>query len=156
MNEVRVLVMTNFTYTYGTPSYKQCGESMYFSPSSSEQLDELKFILDSSYMKKGWLYIEENIKQDFKNRVSIFANTPLVTTEIKVEPIEIKSPVIKTQEQLVEESKVVEFTISLEDRKVQLEEMKAAEVRVVAEELGLELYTNKTNAIEYILEKEYK
>jgi hypothetical protein len=156
MNEVRVLVMTNFTYTYGSSSYKQCGDSMYFNPSSSEQLDELKFLLDSSYMKKGWLYVEENIKEDFKNRVGIFANTPLVTTEIKVEPIEVKSPVIKTQEQLAEESRVVESTISLEDRKAQLEEMKAAEVRVIAEGLELEAYTNKVNAIEYILEKEYK
>jgi len=156
MNEVRVLVMTNFTYTYGSPSYKQCGDSMYFDPSLSEQLEELKFILDSSYMKKGWLYVEENIKQDFKNRVGIFADTSIVTTEIKVEPIEVKAPVIKTQEQLAEESKVTEPTISLEDRKNELEEMKAAEVRVIAEGLGLELYTNKVNAIEYILEKEYK
>lgn len=156
MNEVRVLVMTNFTYTYSSSSYKQCGDSMYFNPSSPEQLEELKFLLDSSYMKKGWLYVEENIKEDFKNRVGIFANTPLVTTEIKVEPIEVKSPVIKTQEQLAEESKVVESTISLEDRKSELEEMKAPEIRVIAEGLGLEDYTNKTNAIEYILEKEYK
>lgn len=156
MNEVRVLVMTNFTYTYSSSSYKQCGDSMYFNPSSPEQLEELKFLLDSSYMKKGWLYVEENIKEDFKNRVGIFDNTPLVTTEIKVEPIEVKSPVIKTQEQLAEESKVVESTISLEDRKSELEEMKAPEIRVIAEGLGLEDYTNKTNAIEYILEKEYK
>jgi len=156
MNEVRVLVMTNFTYTYSSSSYKQCGDSMYFNPSSPEQLEELKFLLDSSYMKKGWLYVEENIKQDFKDRVGIFANTPLVTTEIKVEPIEVKSPVIKTQEQLAEESKVVESTISLEDRKSELEEMKAAEIRVIAEGLGLEDYTNKANAIDYILEKEYK
>ena len=158
MNEVRVLVLTNFTYTYGAsnPSYKQCGESMYFNPSLSKELEELKFILESSYMKKGWLYIENNIIEDFKNRVGIFTNIPKLNTEIKIDYSEIKYPVSKNIENIVEESKEIEVSISLEARKIQLQDMKVYEIKKIAEELGLKDYTNKVNAIEYILEKEYK
>jgi hypothetical protein len=159
MTEVRVLVMTNYTYTYGSKaSYKICGDSMYFNPSLDEHLDELKFILDSSFYKKGWLYVEDNIKEDFKNKVGIFAEKVVVPEEVTLnDNVKSEQPVEEEIAELPEEPLITEpeVTLSIEDRKSQLEEKKAAEVRVLAEQLGLVEYTNKSSAIEFILKVEY-
>ena len=149
--EAGVLVLTNFTYTYGSKvSAKQCGQWMTFNPSSLEELDELKFILDSSYLKRGFLYLEDSIKEDFKNKTGVF----IPPTQA---PITEEIPVTASiEKELVEEAKETEVVekLSLEDRKVELTNLTAAEVKKLTEELGIE-YINKTKAIEAILNLEY-
>lgn len=145
MDKVRVTVQTSFTYQYGSKvNHLICGAILYFNPSLDKELDELKYVMSSVYLERGFLSVEESIKQDYKNKAGIFAK--------KISGFEEPSTINTAEEKELDSS--VE-TISLEDRKNQLEDMRAAEVRTIAEELGLEEYTNKTAAIEYILNVEY-
>lgn len=144
MDKVRVTVQTSFTYQYGSKvNHLICGAIMYFNPSLDKELDELRYVMSSIYLERGFLSVEENIKQDYKNKAGIFAEKTIVSEQVST---------VNTIEKEVDSS--VE-SINLEDRKNQLEDMKAAEVRVIAENLGLKEYTNKTAAIEYILNVEY-
>lgn len=151
MNKVRVTVQTSFTYEYGSrANHLTCGAIMYFNPSLEKELDELKFVMSSVYLKRGFLSLEESIKEDFKNKAGIFAEKTIVSEQVSTDNI--------TEEEVdleVSTDVEVEETITLEDRKSQLEELKAAEVKVIAEKLGLVDYTNKASAIEYILKVEY-
>ena len=151
MNKVRVTVQTSFTYEYGSRANNlTCGAIMYFNPSLEKELDELKFVMSSVYLKRGFLSLEESIKENFKNKAGIFAEKTIVSEQVSTDNI--------TEEEVdleVSTDVEVEETITLEDRKSQLEELKAAEVKVIAEKLGLVDYTNKASAIEYILKVEY-
>jgi hypothetical protein len=151
MNKVRVTVQTSFTYEYGSrANHLTCGAIMYFNPSLEKELDELKFVMSSVYLKRGFLSLEESIKEDFKNKAGIFAEKTIVSEQVSTDNI--------TEEEVdleVSTDVEVEETITLEDRKSQLEELKAAEVKVIAEKLDLVDYTNKASAIEYILKVEY-
>ena len=151
MNKVRVTVQTSFTYEYGSrANHLTCGAIMYFNPSLENELDELKFVMSSVYLKRGFLSLEESIKENFKNKAGIFAEKTIVSEQVSTDNI--------TEEEVdleVSTDVEVEETITLEDRKSQLEELKAAEVKVIAEKLGLVDYTNKASAIEYILKVEY-
>jgi hypothetical protein len=151
MNKVRVTVQTSFTYEYGSrANHLTCGAIMYFNPSLEKELDELKFVMSSVYLKRGFLSLEESIKENFKNKAGIFAEKTIVSEQVSTDNI--------TEEEVdleVSTDVEVEETITLEDRKSQLEELKAAEVKVIAEKLGLVDYTNKASAIEYILKVEY-
>jgi len=151
MNKVRVTVQTSFTYEYGSrANHLTCGAIMYFNPSLEKELDELKFVMSSVYLKRGFLSLEESIKEDFQNKAGIFAEKTIVSEQVSTDNI--------TEEEVdleVSTDVEVEETITLEDRKSQLEELKAAEVKVIAEKLGLVDYTNKASAIEYILKVEY-
>ena len=151
MNKVRVTVQTSFTYEYGSrANHLTCGAIMYFNPSLEKELDELKFVMSSVYLKRGFLSLEESIKEDFQNKAGIFAEKTIVSEQVSTYNI--------TEEEVdleVSTDVEVEETITLEDRKSQLEELKAAEVKVIAEKLGLVDYTNKASAIEYILKVEY-
>ena len=151
MNKVRVTVQTSFTYEYGSrANHLTCGAIMYFNPSLEKELDELKFVMYSVYLKRGFLSLEESIKEDFQNKAGIFAEKTIVSEQVSTDNI--------TEEEVdleVSTDVEVEETITLEDRKSQLEELKAAEVKVIAEKLGLVDYTNKASAIEYILKVEY-
>ena len=151
MNKVRVTVQNSFTYEYGSrANHLTCGAIMYFNPSLEKELDELKFVMSSVYLKRGFLSLEESIKEDFKNKAGIFAEKTIVSEQVSTDNI--------TEEEVdleVSTDVEVEETITLEDRKSQLEELKAAEVKVIAEKLGLVDYTNKASAIEYILKVEY-
>jgi len=151
MNKVRVTVQTSFTYEYGSrANHLTCGAIMYFNPSLEKELDELKFVMSSVYLKRGFLSLEESIKENFKNKAGIFAEKTIVSEQVSTDNI--------TEEEVdleVSTDVEVEETITLEDRKSQLEELKAAEVKVIAEKLGLVEYTNKSSAIEYILKVEY-
>jgi hypothetical protein len=151
MNKVRVTVQTSFTYEYGSrANHLTCGAIMYFNPSLEKELDELKFVMSSVYLKRGFLSLEESIKENFKNKAGIFAEKTIVSEQVSTDNI--------TEEEVdleVSTDVEVEETITLEDRKSQLEELKAAEVKVIAEKLDLVDYTNKASAIEYILKVEY-
>ena len=151
MNKVRVTVQTSFTYEYGSrANHLTCGAIMYFNPSLEKELDELKFVMSSVYLKRGFLSLEESIKENFKNKAGIFAEKTIVSEQVSTDNI--------TEEEVdleVSTNVEVEETITLGDRKSQLEELKAAEVKVIAEKLGLVDYTNKASAIEYILKVEY-
>ena len=151
MNKVRVTVQTSFTYEYGSrANHLTCGAIMYFNPSLEKELDELKFVMSSVYLKRGFLSLEESIKEDFQNKAGIFAEKTIVSEQVSTDNI--------TEEEVdleVSTDVEVEETITLEERKSQLEELKAAEVKVIAEKLGLVDYTNKASAIEYILKVEH-
>lgn len=151
MDKVRVTVQTSFTYEYGSRvNHLTCGAIMYFNPSLEKELEELKFVMSSIYLKRGFLSLEESIKEDFKNKAGIFAEKTIVSEQVSIDNI--------TEEEVdleVSTDVEVEETITLENRKSQLEELKAAEVKIIAEKLGLVDYTNKASAIEYILKVEY-
>ncbi len=137
MNKVRVTVESSFTYQYGSKvSHVICGAILYYNPSLENELEELKYVMDSIYLKKGFISVEQSIKEDFKNKAGIFAEKTIVSEQVS-------------------SNIVIEKEVVLEDRKSQLENLKAAEVKVIAEELGLVEYTNKTAAIDYILKVEY-
>lgn len=144
MNKVRITVESSFTYQYGSKvSHVICGAILYYNPSLDNELEELKYVMDSIYLKKGFISVEQSIKEDFKNKVGIFAEKTIVSEQVS-------STTVIEKEISNQESEVV-----LEDRKSQLENLKAAEVKVIAEKLGLVEYTNKTAAIDYILKIEY-
>ena len=154
MNKVRVTVQTSFTYEYGSrANHLTCGAIMYFNPSLEKELDELKFVMSSVYLKRGFLSLEESIKEDFKNKAGIFAEKTIVSEQVSTDNI-VEKEVTEVSIDPIVENIIVE-TITLEDRKSQLEDKKAAEVKVIADELGIEEYTNKAAAIEYILKVEY-
>lgn len=158
MDKVRVTVQTSFTYQYGSKvSHVTCGAILYYDPSLSEELEELKFVMSSVYLKKGFVSVEESIKEDFTNKAGIFAKKVIVSEQVSTLSTvkeEVKVEINVTPKVEVTEPTVLE-SITLEDRKNQLDIMKAAEVKVIAEELGIEDYTNKAAAIEYILKVEY-
>lgn len=150
MDKVRVTVQTSFTYEYGSKAnHVTCGAILYYDPSLEKELEELNFVMSSVYLKKGFISVEESIKEDFKNKAGIFAEKTIVSEQIST-PFVVKEEV--EPEVIAEETTVY---ITLEDRKNQLEAMKAAEVKNIAEKLGIEEYTNKASAIEYILKVEY-
>ena len=150
MNKVRVTVQTSFTYEYGSrANHLTCGAIMYFNPSLEKELDELKFVMSSVYLKRGFLSLEESIKEDFQNKAGIFAEKTIVSKQVSDNNI-VEKEVTEVSIDPIVENIIVE-TITLEDRKSQLEDKKAAEVKVIADELGIEEYTNKAAAIEYIL-----
>ena len=154
MNKVRVTVQTSFTYEYGSrANHLTCGAIMYFNPSLEKELDELKFVMSSVYLKRGFLSLEESIKEDFQNKAGIFAEKTIVSKQVSDNNI-VEKEVTEVIIDPIVENIIVE-TITLEDRKSQLEDKKAAEVKVIADELGIEEYTNKAAAIEYILKVEY-
>ena len=154
MNKVRVTVQTSFTYEYGSrANHLTCGAIMYFNPSLEKELDELKFVMSSVYLKRGFLSLEESIKEDFQNKAGIFAEKTIVSKQVSYNNI-VEKEVTEVSIDPIVENIIVE-TITLEDRKSQLEDKKAAEVKVIADELGIEEYTNKAAAIEYILKVEY-
>jgi hypothetical protein len=154
MNKVRVTVQTSFTYEYGSrANHLTCGAIMYFNPSLEKELDELKFVMSSVYLKRGFLSLEESIKEDFQNKAGIFAEKTIVSKQVSDNNI-VEKEVTEVSIDPIVENIIVE-TITLEDRKSQLEDKKAAEVKVIADELGIEEYTNKAAAIEYILKVEY-
>ena len=154
MNKVRVTVQTSFTYEYGSrANHLTCGAIMYFNPSLEKELDELKFVMSSVYLKRGFLSLEESIKEDFQNKAGIFAEKTIVSKQVSDNNI-VEKEVTEVSIDSIVENIIVE-TITLEDRKSQLEDKKAAEVKVIADELGIEEYTNKAAAIEYILKVEY-
>ena len=126
---------------------------MYFNPSLEKELDELKFVMSSVYLKRGFLSLEESIKEDFQNKAGIFAEKTIVSKQVSDNNI-VEKEVTEVSIDPIVENIIVE-TITLEDRKSQLEDKKAAEVKVIADELGIEEYTNKAAAIEYILKVEY-
>lgn len=137
MNKVRVTVESSFTYQYGSKvSHVICGAILYYNPSLENELEELKYVMDSVYLKKGFISVEQSVKEDFKNKAGIFAEKTIVSEQVS-------------------SNTVIEEEVVLEDRKSQLENLKAAEVKIIAEELGLVEYTNKTAAIDYILKVEY-
>ena len=154
MNKVRVTVQTSFTYEYGSrANHLTCGAIMYFNPSLEKELDELKFVMSSVYLKRGFLSLEESIKEDFQNKAGIFAEKTIVSKQVSDNNI-VEKEVTEVSIDPIVENIIVE-TITLEDRKSQLEDKKAAEVKFIADELGIEEYTNKAAAIEYILKVEY-
>ena len=154
MNKVRVTVQTSFTYEYGSrANHLTCGAIMYFNPSLEKELDELKFVMYSVYLKRCFLSLEESIKEDFQNKAGIFAEKTIVSKQVSDNNI-VEKEVTEVSIDPIVENIIVE-TITLEDRKSQLEDKKAAEVKVIADELGIEEYTNKAAAIEYILKVEY-
>ena len=137
MNKVRVTVESSFTYQYGSKvSHVICGAILYYNPSLENELEELKYVMDSVCLKKGFIAVEQSVKEDFKNKAGIFAEKTIVSEQVS-------------------SNTVIEEEVVLEDRKSQLENLKAAEVKIIAEELGLVEYTNKTAAIDYILKVEY-
>lgn len=151
MNKVRVTVESSFTYQYGSNvSHKVCGAILYYNPSLENELEELKYVMDSVYLKKGFISVEQSIKEDFKNKAGIFAEKTTISKQVSTNNI-----VEKEVDLEVSTDVEVEETITLEDRKFQLEGLKAAEVKVIAEGIGLVDYTNKAAAIEYILKVEY-
>ena len=151
MNKVRVTVESSFTYQYGSNvSHKVCGAILYYNPSLENELEELKYVMDSVYLKKGFISVEQSIKEDFKNKAGIFAEKTTISKQVSTNNI-----VEKEVDLEVSTDVEVEETITLEDRKSQLEGLKAAEVKVIAEGIGLVDYTNKAAAIEYILKVEY-
>ena len=95
MNEVRVLVLSPFTYIYGSKQTNYwCGDFFYLNPSTNKaDLDELKFILDSSYSVKGWVYLEESIKSDYANKTGLFhvdvPATPATGIDVPATPIPV-------------------------------------------------------------------
>ena len=112
MNEVRVLVLSPFDYVYGSKEISYwCGDFFYLNPSSSEEhLEELKFILDSSYLLKGWIYLEDSIKLDYKNKTGVF--TPQIS--ISSEPKEESSSSLSEPEIKIEEVKETQINSSFE------------------------------------------
>ena len=150
MDKVRVTVQTSFTYEYGSKAnHVICGAILYYDPSLEKELEELNFVMSSVYLKKGFISVEESIKEDFKNKAGIFAKKTIVFEQIST-PFVVKEKV--EPEVITEETTVY---ITLENRRNQLEAMKAAEVKNIAEKLSIEEYTNKAAAIEYILKVEY-
>jgi hypothetical protein len=159
MNKVRVTVQTSFTYEYGSKAnHLTCGAIMYYDPSLESELEELKYVMSSIYLKRGFLSVEESIKEDFQNKTGIFAEKIIVSEQVStVAPVteeEVKVEVALT-EITSEPIDINNEAITLENRKTNLEALKAAEVKAIAEGLGLVDYTNKTSAIEYILKVEY-
>lgn len=144
MNKVRVLVLTSFTYIYGSKmSYRRCGDSFELNPSSPNELEELKYILASSYLKNGLIYIEDEVIFDYINKEGYFAITEKVVEN---------STSVKEEVAVIE--KDTEIVVTLEDRKAELNDLPAAEVRKIAESLEIS-YSNKSKAIEDILNLEY-
>lgn len=87
MNEVRVLVLSPFNYIYGSKEISYvCGDFFYLNPSSKEEdLEELKTLLESSFLWKGWVYLEESIKLDYKNKTGVFTPQVSILPEIEKE-----------------------------------------------------------------------
>ena len=153
MNKVRVTVESSFTYQYGSNvSHKVCGAILYYNPSLENELEELKYVMDSVYLKKGFISVEQSIKEDFKNKAGIFAEKTTIPKQVSTNNI-VKKEV--TEDTFNKEETLEPESITIENRKSQLEGLKAAEVKVIAEGIGLVEYTNKTAAIEYILKIEY-
>lgn len=153
MNKVRVTVESSFTYQYGSNvSHKVCGAILYYNPSLENELEELKYVMDSVYLKKGFISVEQSIKEDFKNKTGIFAEKTTIPKQVSTNNIVEKEI---TEDTFDKEETLEPKSITLEDRKSQLEGLKAAEIKVIAEKLGLLDYTNKASAIEYILKIEY-
>lgn len=153
MNKVRVTVESSFTYQYGSNvSHKVCGAILYYNPSLENELEELKYVMDSVYLKKGFISVEQSIKEDFKNKAGIFAEKTTISKQVSTNNIVEKEV---TEDTFNKEKTLEPESITIEDRKSQLEGLKAAEVKVIAEGIGLVEYTNKTAAIEYILKIEY-
>lgn len=157
MNKVRVTVQTSFTYEYGSKAnHVTCGAILYYDPSLEKELEELNFVMSSIYLKKGFISVEQSVKEDFNNKAGIFAEKTIVFEQVSTPSI-IKEEVISEVNvaTVVEIKETAPVVITLEDRKAQLEDKKAAEIKVMAENLGLVEYTNKAAAIEYILKVEY-
>lgn len=153
MNKVRVTVESSFTYQYGSKvSHVICGAILYYNPSLENELEELKYVMDSVYLKKGFISVEQSIKEDFKNKAGIFAEKTIVSEQVSSNTV-IEKEVDKKES--LQPKVLGNFKLSLEDRKSQLEDLKAAEIRVIAEDLCLVEYTNKAAAIDYILKVEY-
>ena len=88
MNKVRVTVQTSFTYEYGSrANHLTCGAIMYFNPSLEKELDELKFVMSSVYLKRGFLSLDESIKEDFQNKAGIFAEKTIVSEQVSTDNI---------------------------------------------------------------------
>lgn len=153
MNKVRVTVESSFTYQYGSNvSHKVCGAILYYNPSLESELEELKYVMDSVYLKKGFISVEQSIKEDFQNKAGIFAEKTTILKQVSINNI-VEKEVIEDN---FNKEETLEFeSITIENRKSQLEGLKAAEVKVIAEGIGLVEYTNKAAAIEYILKIEY-
>ncbi len=166
MDKVRVTVQTSFTYEYGSrANHVNCGAILYYNPSLEKELDELKFVMSSVYLKRGFVSVEESIKEDFKNKAGIFAEKTIVSEQVptpsvvKEEVTEVAIPEVENNLTVIEEPSLLEEVpaldkISLEDRKIRLEEMKAIDIKSIAESLGI-IYANKASAIDSILKVEY-
>lgn len=153
MDKVRVTVESSFTYQYGSNvSHKVCGAILYYNPSLESELEELKYVMDSVYLKKGFISVEQSIKEDFQNKAGIFAEKTTIPKQVSINNI-VEKEVI--EDNFNKEETLEVKSITIEDRKSQLEGLKAAEVKVIAEGIGLVEYTNKAAAIEYILKIEY-
>jgi len=127
MNEVRVLVLSPFDYVYGSKEISYwCGDFFYLNPSSSEEhLEELKFILDSSYLLKGWIYLEDSIKLDYKNKTGVFTPQISISSEPKEESSSsLSEPEIKIEEvKEISEIKIKKIKKLEENKEIQKEEL---------------------------------
>jgi rRNA maturation endonuclease Nob1 len=170
MNQIRVLVLTSFTYVYGSKvSYKQCGDGFYLNPSLPEELQELKFVLESSYLKKGLIHVEDQVIYDYKTKTGYFLESiseptqveevkepetviEAVNTFIAEEPIEEVEDFWVSKEELQQVEQ--ETTLTKEERSSELSALSASEIRELAKTLDSD-YVNKVKAIESILAIEY-
>lgn len=166
MQKVRVLILTSLTYIYGSKvSYKRCGDSFYLDPSLPEDFEELKYVLESSYLKKGLVYLEDYIIYDYKNSLGLFAkvDNKIQQKEKEVPVVVQEDTTVDTtvfQEDVVEE--IVEDTDTITEevvdfranRIIELNNLNASEIREMAKILEIE-YTNKAKTIEAIVSFEY-
>lgn len=133
MTKVRILIRSSFTYVYGSKvSYKRCGDGFDLDPSLPEQLEELKFVLASENLKKGRIYIDENVIYDYNNKLGYFADKSSKSTKSKAKPVVEKVEEPKKVEK-EPEVVVVEETASEEKEVEKLEEPIVKEKEVVKE-----------------------
>jgi len=113
---------------------------------------ELEYMLSNLFPYRDFIYIEPsalnlNIIESVKGYNGERSVQEYIEPPVKEVPVEpIIQPELKEPESLNKEAQV--------DRKQELEEMKAKQVRLVAESLGIE-YSNKEDTIEAILNVEF-
>lgn len=152
MNEVRILILSPHTYTYGEkPKYYPCGDMFYLNPSSSQDLEELGFILDT-YHKKGWVYIEEEIVNSYKNKTGIFKSTNEVINNESNSLIE--EPVTFIENDLEIKPLSNEPLSPREIREAELLELNWRDIKKIALTLNIEYIDKETTSLA-ILDKEF-